>query len=153
LEKLAEKFSVEGLEITREDLLQKLVEQMFIIMKQIHRDISPTDPLLSPPQARLLFTIAGKKEEGISVKELAEKTNVTPGAITQFVDALVKKDLVRRDEDSNDRRIVRLTLTGSAKSKIEKLHKDFLATASRSFDVLSDREIRQLIELLAKVAS
>jgi DNA-binding MarR family transcriptional regulator len=153
LAKLAKKLSAENTDMTRGDLLQKLVDQMFAIMKQIHRDISPPDPLLSPPQAMLLFTIASKKEEGTSVKELAEKTNVTPGAITQFVDALVKKDLVKRDEDLNDRRIVRLTLTDGAKSKIEQLHRDFLTAASRSFDVLRNSEIKQLIELLAKVTS
>ena len=138
-------------EKTREDLLQKLIEQMFSIMKQIHRDVLPQDPSLSPPQARLLFTIAVKKDEGMSVKELAEKTNVTPGAITQFVDALVRKELVRRDEDPDDRRIVRLTLTAGAKNQIEKFRKDFLTAATRSFDNLSVNEIRQLIELLAKV--
>jgi DNA-binding MarR family transcriptional regulator len=153
LGKSVEKFAVENPEITREDLLQKLIEQMFSIMKQVHRDISPPDPLLSPPQARLLFAIAKRNEEGISVKELANKTNVTPGAITQIIDTLVNRDLVRRDEDPNDRRIVRLTLNINAKNQIKKFHKEFFAAISQSFDVLSIEELGQLVYLLSKIGS
>ena len=109
----------------REELLQQLIEKMFSVMKEIHRDISPQEPLLSPPQARLVFTIAKYKEDGISVKELARIANITPGAITQFMDVLITKNLVTREEDPNDRRIVRLRLTSSANSQMEKFRKEF----------------------------
>jgi DNA-binding MarR family transcriptional regulator len=153
LANLVEEASMENLERTREDLLQILVEQMFSIMKQIHRDISHPDPLLSPPQARLLFAIANKKDEGISVNELARMTGVTPGAITQVVNALVSRNLVRRVEDPNDRRIVRLILNIDVKNKIQRFHKEFYAALSRYFDVLSVDEIKQLVHLLSKINS
>ena len=137
----------------REDLLQDLMEQMMCVGKQIHHGAMLHGPSFSPPQASLLFTIASKKEEGISVKELAKKTGVTPGAITQFVDALVKKQLVRRDEDPADRRIVRLTLTDSARNHFSEFRSTFLSSATRAFDVLSDDEIAQISGLLAKVCA
>ncbi len=140
-------------EKTREELLQKLIERLFSVMKRIHRGVPPQDSTISHAQARLLFIIDSKKEDGVSVKELSEKLSVTPGAITQFVDALVRKDFVRRHEDPNDRRIVRLTLTESAKNQSERLRKEFLSSATRVFDILSDEEMKQLIELLAKVGS
>jgi len=105
---------------------------------------------LSPPHVHLLFSIAGNKE-GISVKELAERTSVTPGAITQFVDGLVERGLVTREGDLNDRRIVRLKLTELAKSQFEKFREDYLTSASRVFDVLSNDEIKQLIALFDKI--
>lgn len=138
---------------TREDLLQNLMEQMFFVGKQIHHGALHDGATFSPPQARLLFTIASKKDEGISVKDLAEKTGVTPGAITQFVDVLVKKELVRRDEDPDDRRVVRLTLTDSAKNRFKEFRDLFLSSATRTFEVLSDDEIAQLISLLAKASA
>jgi len=143
----------ESIPKTREDLLQDLMEQIFLVGKQIHHSVPHKGPLFSPPQARLLFTIASHKDEGISVKELAEKANVTPGAITQFVDVLVKKQMVRRDEDPGDRRIVRLTLTDSARNKFKEFRNLFLSSATRAFEVLSDDEIIQLIGLLAKVSA
>lgn len=149
---MVEQNSLENLKNTREDLLQQTIEQLFSVVRKMHRDVSPQEPLLSHPQARLVFTIAKYKDEGISVKELARMANMTPGAITQFVDVLITKDLVKREEDSNDRRIVRLKLTPTAKSQMEKFRKEFLASAARVFDVLSTDELKQLMDLLTKVS-
>jgi DNA-binding MarR family transcriptional regulator len=141
--------------LTREDLLEQLFEQMFALMKQIHREIHQgighPKLALSPPQARLLFTVARNKDRGLSVKELARMTNMTPGAITQLVDALIGKNLVTREEDLNDRRIVRLKLTPSAKSHMEQFQRHFLTHAARKFDVLSLNELTKLHSLLTKV--
>ena len=143
---------IQNMKETKEDLLQKLIEQLSSVMKQIHHGMLVQEPSLSPPQARLLFAIASKKKEGISVKEMAEQANVTPGAITQFVDILVKKKLVKRYEDPDDRRIVRLIITEGAKTQLEKLRKDFLSSVVQAFDALSNDEIKQLIKLLSKIS-
>jgi DNA-binding MarR family transcriptional regulator len=135
---------------TREDLMQTLIQRMMSIMRHVHHSSIPSEPPLSPPQVHLLFSIASK-QEGISVKELAERTSVTPGAITQFVDGLVEMGLVMREGDPNDRRIVRLKLTELAKSQFEHFRKDYLTSASRVFDVLSNDEIKQLITLFDKI--
>lgn len=135
---------------TREDLMQTLIQRMMSIMRHLHHDSIPSEPPLSPPQVHLLFSIASK-QEGISVKDLAERTSVTPGAITQFVDGLVEMGLVMREGDPNDRRIVRLKLTELAKSQFEHFRKDYLTSASRVFDVLSNDEIKQLITLFDKI--
>jgi DNA-binding MarR family transcriptional regulator len=135
---------------TREDLMQTLIQRMMSIMRHVHHSSIPSEPPLSPPQVHLLFSIASK-QEGISVKGLAERTSVTPGAITQFVDGLVEMGLVMREGDPNDRRIVRLKLTELAKSQFEHFRKDYLTSASRVFDVLSNDEIKQLIALFDKI--
>jgi len=135
----------------REDLLQRTIEQLFSVMKQMHRDVSPKEPLLSHPQARLVFAIAKYKDKGISVKELARMSCMTAGAITQFADALITKGLVSREADPDDRRMVRLKITAAAKSQMEKFRKEFLASAVRVFDVLSTEELKQLTDMLAKV--
>ncbi len=138
---------------TREELLQQLMEQLFSVMKQIHPIIQSQGTLLTPPHARLLFTIANRKEDGISARELAESINVTPGAITQFADTLIERGLIRRDEDPDDRRIVRIRLTESGRNQFKELRREFLASATQALEVLSNEEIRQVIELLTKVSS
>jgi DNA-binding MarR family transcriptional regulator len=135
----------------REELLSRFVEKMFSLMKQIHRDIEPQAPLLSPPQARLAFTIAKYKEEGISVKDLARIADITPGAITQFTDVLIAKNLVTREEDPSDRRIVRLKITQSAKIQMETFRKAFLTAASRKLAVLDTNDLKHLNNILDKV--
>jgi DNA-binding MarR family transcriptional regulator len=143
--------TAEDLKDTREHLLQRAIEQLFTVMKKVHKEIAPHKHFISPPQARLAFIISSVKEEGISVKDLAERSCITPGAVTQFVDQLIAKGLVKREADPNDRRIVRLKVTPAAESRLHKLKKDFFTSASQTFDVLNDDELKHLIDLLAKV--
>ena len=131
------------IEAEREELLLRFTGQMFSLMKQIHREIPHQEPMLSPPQARLAFTIATYKDEGISVKELARISEITPGAITQFTDVLIAKNLVTREEDPSDRRSVRLKITPSAKSQMESIRKAFLTAATRKLAVLDIDDLKQ----------
>ncbi len=85
------------------------------------------------------------------MKELAELSHITPGAVTQFVNGLVQKGLVAREGDPSDRRIVRLKLTELAKKQMEKFRKDHLDSMSKIFEALNDDEIKQLIELFIKM--
>ncbi len=150
---MGEAFPGDGGKQEREGLLQQVFERMVSLMKLIHHDILPSEPLLSPPQARLVFIIARHQDEGISVKELAHIANITPGAITQVVDVLITKDLVRRERDPRDRRIIRLKLTPSARSQMKEFRKDFLGPVTRRFDVLSTDELKELVALITKVSS
>lgn len=72
-----------------------------------------SDDGLTIPQMRLLWAL--RDEDGLPVGALAEQLGVNPSTITGHVDRLVRQDLVRREEDADDRRIVRnyLTETGA----------------------------------------
>jgi DNA-binding MarR family transcriptional regulator len=138
---------------TREDLIQTLVERMMSLRRMVrHPAPPPGEPPLSPPQANILFNIA-HHPKGLSVKELAEFTGVTPGAITQFVDTLVQKGLVAREGDLEDRRVVRLKVTKLAIDQFERFRKEHLASFTTLFEVLNDDEMKQLITLFDKIAS
>ena len=64
---------------------------------------------LTVAQLRLLWVL--RDEDGLPVGALADRLGVNPSTITGHVDRLVKQDLVRREEDASDRRIVRNYLT------------------------------------------
>jgi DNA-binding MarR family transcriptional regulator len=124
---------------------------MMSIMKHVrHPAPPPGEPPLSPPHLNLLFTIA-HRPKGASVKDLAEFTGVTPGAITQFVDVLVEKGLVMREGDTVDRRVVRLKVTPLAISQFERFRQEHLASFSKVFEVLTEDELKQLLALMEKI--
>ncbi len=137
---------------TREDLLQSLIEIMAGVMKGIRskHGFPCGEFKLSRPQVMILFFMA-KKKEGVSSKDLATFLNVTSGAITQFIDALVEKKLVKREEDAKDRRSLRLTLTISARNKFAVFKKNYYKSVSPLFKELNEKEIRQFISLLNKI--
>jgi DNA-binding MarR family transcriptional regulator len=71
---------------------------------------------LTIAQLRLLMAL--RDEDGLPVGTLAELLGVNPSTITGHVDRLVKQDLVRREEDTIDRRIVRNYLTDDGRAVV-----------------------------------
>ncbi len=135
--------------MSREDLIQAIMEKMRTSLHAMH--VGQSFPLgevaLNMPQVHILASISHRKE-GVSVKELAEMLKVTPGAVSQLVDSLVKKDLVTREEDPKDRRSVRIRLTTAVDSKFDKFRQDYFALIYPAFNALRDAEIEQLLKLL-----
>ena len=121
------------------ELLQALLEKMSSVIRYLHgnQGFRLGGFTLSRPQVRILFYVARIREE-VAVKDLAEMLGVTPGAVTQLVDGLVEMDLVRREEDTEDRRIIRIKLTELAKGRLKELRESYLASASPLFDELTD---------------
>ncbi len=142
---------IEQMNKTREELLRALMEKMRFVMRGMYagQGLRFGEFMVGPPQVGILFRIASKPE-GVSVKELAEERGVTPGAVSQFIDSLVEKGLVKREEDRNDRRLLRIQLTEYANDNFKEFKKDYFTSVSRVFDSLSDDEIIQLTRLLMK---
>ncbi len=137
----------------REELLRSLIEKMVNVMKGMHHaghGFPFGEFKLSRPQVMILFFIARKKE-GVSAKDLAAFLNVTSGAITQFIDTLAEKKLVSREEDSKDRRILRIKLTKKAKDKFVAFKKSYYKSVSPAFSAFNQREIEQFIFFLNKI--
>ena len=140
--------------MNRRILLQNLIEEIRHVFKAIA--FSNTFDFgklkLSRPQIGIILIVA-KNKEGITVKDLAQTFGVTSGAITQFVDHLVEKNLVIREEDPNDRRSLKIKLSVSGENRLKKLKKNYFASISPMFDSLNNEEIKQLNLLLSKIVS
>ena len=136
----------------KQKLLESLIEKLGQTMKSMHAiNDFPFDKLqLTQPQFMILFFLAPKKA-GATVKDLARFMRVTPGAITQFIDVLVKKKLVSRTEGLRDRRIISIKLTRSAKKQFRRFKKEYFKNISNAFANLSTREISQFIRLVEKI--
>ena len=82
---------------------------------------------------------------------MAKFLHVTPGAVTQFIDGLVEKKLVKREENKNDRRGVNIKLTSSTLRQFNNFRKKYLESASVAFNSLTDNELMQFITLVDKI--
>jgi len=136
----------------RQKLLQSLMEKLGQIMKGPHaiNNIPFGDLQISRAQFMILFFIAPKKS-GATVKDLAKLLGVTSGAVTQFIDILVEKKLVNREEGSYDRRVSLIKLTGFAKKQFRRFKKEYFLNLSDSFTNLSTAEIGEFIRLIEKI--
>jgi DNA-binding MarR family transcriptional regulator len=86
-------------------------------------------------QYRSLVVLASRGPQGVAA--LAEAVAVTPPTASRLVDRLVKKGLVRRRTDRQDRRQVRIALTESGRHLI---------------DAVSARRRQEIAALLAAIA-
>lgn len=106
---------------------------------------------LSRIQSELVFLAAQHKEDGIPVKDVAAKLQVTSGAVTQLVDTLIARGLIERAENPNDRRSILLRATDEVDTECLTFEAYYTRHVSPMFNELTDAEIEQLIQLIGKL--
>lgn len=137
---------------SRNNLLPEVIEKLTHALHNMHkvRDFPFGDCLLRKQQIMILFFIYENKGEA-SVKAISHFLNVTPGAVTQFVDALVEKKIVKREESSIDGRSINIKLSSGAVKKFDSFRKKYIESAKPSFADFSESELKQFIKLLEKI--
>jgi DNA-binding MarR family transcriptional regulator len=96
------------------------------------RSLSDVAEEVTLTQYRTLVVLASRGPQNLA--GLAEAVGVTPATATRMCDRLVRKDLVRRRTERNDRRQLRVALTAKGRSLV---------------DAVTDRRRRE-IELIMK---
>jgi DNA-binding MarR family transcriptional regulator len=136
------------------------VEPMLLVGR-IHRLAGLLDAELRPvfAQADLgngdFDVLASLRRSGppyqLTPTELAGTTMVTSGAVTKWVDRLVKQGLVDRSASETDGRGRVIALTRKGKDLQERLHPQHLANEERLISALDADERRELGRLLSKL--
>jgi DNA-binding MarR family transcriptional regulator len=106
---------------------------------------------LTMTQLRVLFLL--RLEDGASAGTLAERLNVTPSTLTRIVDRLVRQELVRREPDDDDRRLVLHYLSTTGASTVEEIERRGRARMDEVLDRLSDPQLERLVAALEDLAA
>ncbi|MCQ2377891.1 MAG: MarR family transcriptional regulator [Victivallaceae bacterium] len=64
-------------------------------------------------QARVIDQFLKEPSDGMMLKDLAARLNLTPGAVSLLVDSLVRQNILSRRVSESDRRAVSITLSPS----------------------------------------
>lgn len=122
-------------------------------MRAYGRALAVADPLrlrlwdsrgLTMPQLRLLFLLL--LQDCRSVGELAEEMNVRPATITGLTDRLVRQELIGRQADASDRRLVRIALTDEGRRLIAEIETAGRTLLGGIFRRMSEDEVRRLVD-------
>ncbi len=87
----------------------------------------------------------------LAATALANETGLSAGAMTNRVDKLAARGLVRRRRDKRDRRTVFVSLSSKGRQAIDSAIQLRLDAADESLGTLTARERRELAKLLRKV--
>jgi DNA-binding MarR family transcriptional regulator len=137
---------------TREELAKSAMEKMGLVIRALYTSCEYPlgEAKIGGQQIRIVFHLA-RNREGATVKELAQMLRVTSGAVTQFINVLFDKGLVRREENPDDRRSMRVKLSEKALSGFDAFKEHYFETVDKAFSPLHDDEMQRLASLLEKV--
>ena len=74
---------------------------------------------------RNICILTEARPEGVSLKELAASLSLTSGAASAMVEMFVRRELLERRQDEEDRRAVRIRLSESGRRLIRELEQRF----------------------------
>ena len=138
-------------------LLFNLVDDFREAANKYNHDSNADVANVTVGQMRVLKAIASFTEEkysdGVMLKVLAEKVNLTPGAASIIVDSLVKLGMLERKHSEVDRRAVKIALSVEGKRKIAGYTNFFKSHTEKFFAELSSDEKEKFIELLKRFHS
>ena len=104
---------------------------------------------LDPPAFDVLATLRRSGEPfALTAGDLMRSAMVTSGAITQRLDRLEARGLVRRDPHPDDGRVVLVSLTPAGRQLVDRVLPDHLATEERLLAGLTPQQRTALADLL-----
>ncbi len=106
---------------------------------------------LSLTQLRVLFIL--RESDGVTARSLAETLRVTPSTLTRIMDRLVRDGLVTREEDPQDRRLVRHHLTDTALETVQAIERQGRKRMDRVLSRLTPEQAQQLVDALTHLAA
>ncbi len=131
--------------------VRELMGNLAEIMKYIHLRSyhKMNDKNVYPGQPKLLSCI--KSNEGITQKELSEKSFVKPATITEMLRKLEKNNYIYRVADEADKRVMRVYLTPEGRKFAEYSEEFINSIVDQLFSGLEESELQQLLALTEKV--
>jgi DNA-binding MarR family transcriptional regulator len=134
----------------RAEKIQEVIENI----GRLQRAVSPIDwqkSGLSRAQVSMLYMLCYHR--GASMKDLASHLEVTKSAITQILEPLIVKGLVKREANPKDRRTAVLSLSPAGLKTVKKFNLQKMIGLRSALDTLDDKELQTLAKLHQKMTN
>jgi DNA-binding MarR family transcriptional regulator len=131
------------------ELARRLAAFFRCMASAANRDLLPevSELDLSLTQLKALAALEAHGE-GLSVKDLSERLGLSLAAGSRAVDGLVKRGLVERAEDADDRRVRRVALAARGRRVVERLGAIRVAGLERLLGHFDEAQREKLSEAL-----
>lgn len=99
----------------------------------------------------MILCLLQREPEPIPVCKLAEMAGVTTPTVSAVLSGMVRDGLVRREEDSTDRRVVRIALQPEGLKILDDVLPSLFVRQTEVMSGLDEQELKTVIALLSKV--
>lgn len=106
---------------------------------------------ITPTQYNVLRILRGAGDSGLCRREIWERLIANVPDVTRLLDRLEAHGFIRRERKSSDRRFVTTRITEEGLELLSRLDEPVEELHRQHFRDLEEEELRQLIELSAKV--
>ncbi len=108
-------------------------------------DDSDEDNIPTMLQVQTLKTI--KENSPITASELASILQMSPSALTQMTDRLIKSKFISRKNDKNDRRLILLSLTSDGEEHLASILKRMEQKANQILAPISAKDLETVVSI------
>jgi DNA-binding MarR family transcriptional regulator len=139
-------------EASTNELATDLYALMVFMRKHCNADLFEAMGVLelSITQIKLLHHLEGDGPE-LTLKQVAERVPISLPAVSRTVDDLVRRGMVHRHEDDEDRRMKRISLTDEGRTVIRKLNAAQMSGVEQFTNDLKDGERELLAAALSEL--
>ncbi len=125
----------------------KFFNTMLKMRKILHQTLDDTDGDNIPTmlQVQTLKTI--KENSPITASELASRLQMSPSALTQMTDRLIKSKFISRKNDKNDRRLILLSLTSDGEEHLASILKRMEQKANQILAPISAKDLEIVVTI------
>ena len=106
---------------------------------------------VTPTQYNVLRILRGAGETGLCRNDIRDRLVAQVPDVTRLLDRLEELELIRRERDPHDRRLVNATITRDGLRLLQALDEPIAAFHKRQLAHVGQRELRLLIDLLAVI--
>lgn len=99
----------------------------------------------------VLMLLNQDPDNPVNPADLADRANVTRSTMTGLIDTLERAGFVEREHASDDRRMMRVRLTGKGRKFIERILPEYFRRIAAVMGRLTETERRSLVALLGKI--
>lgn len=135
-------------ELARE-LARSMAEQRTFLRQQIQLKIKEQDLNITFELLEVIFYLA--RNDGANQQEIADVLIKDKSSMTYLVDNLVKRGMVMRQEDEQDRRNKRIFLTVAGKSLIDNLNPWLIERYEKATEGIRAADIEKAIALVQRM--
>jgi len=119
-------------------LFSKVIQRLAVVVSEEH---------LSFSQVAALHII--DRDGVVNVNDISTSLNLSMSATSRMIDELVKKDLIERKEDQENRRAKTLSLTTSGKKFMDTLSIERVKIVEESAQALADKVPLKILKIVS----
>ncbi len=119
-------------------LFSKVIQRLAVVTSEEH---------LSFSQVAALHIV--DREGIVNVNDISTRLNLSMSATSRMIDELVKKDLIERKEDQENRRAKTLSLTNSGKKFMDTLSIERVKIIEESAQALADKVPLKILKIVS----